>query len=146
MHAIMRSPYGMIAFWDHFAAKPGPNPQGSQNNQSFGAKMLESPQKTQRNKVLEHWVVWQLKTPTLFCFCFFLAPPAFWHQNLGIFGTLHGFGKVFQYNIAKIQVLAALLLRKSCFRGIYAGSNLVSKVFSNSRNPVSDLTNSMERR
>ena len=54
-------------------------------NQSFGAKALEGPKNTKKNKVLEHWVVWQLKTPKL-CFLFFWDPPAFWHQSFGFFG------------------------------------------------------------
>ena len=75
------------------------------------AKTMEGPEKT---KVLEHWVAWQLKTLKL-CFVWFFSslqrfgtktlfflcswyPPAFWHQNFGFFGTLHGVGKVLLQN------------------------------------------------
>ena len=76
-------------------AKPCQNHGGSQKKQSFDAKTLEGTRKTKKHRVLEHWVVWQLKTPKLCFFCF-LDPPALWHQSFGLFWTPQGFGSILE--------------------------------------------------
>ena len=82
-------------FWQGFTPKCSQNTEGSQKKPS--AEYHKNP----KNKVLEHWVVWQLKTPELCFFDFFWYPPAFWHQNFVVLGTLHGFGKVLLQNAPK---------------------------------------------
>ena len=91
-----------------FCSKMLPKPWGVPKQQSFGAKAQEGPQKT---------------TPKL---CFFLGffwyPPAFWHQNFSFFGTLHGFGKVFQKIQLKSRCWQHCCSETSVFVGFYEGS------------------------
>ena len=58
-------------------------------------------QKKTKNKNLEHWVVWQLKTPKHGFLLFFFGPSSVLPPNLSFFVTLHGFGKVLLQNAPK---------------------------------------------
>ena len=69
-----------------------------------------------------------LKNFVFFVFLVFSVPSCVLATKLWFFGTLQGFGKIFQSNIAKTEVLAALLLRNHFFVGSYEGCNLLSKV------------------
>ena len=86
-------------FWEHFGAKPCQNPLRYQKKQSFGAKTLEG--KKKKNKVLEHWVVWQLKAPKLWFSCFFGTLPRFGTKTLFLLGPLKVLGAFWSITLPK---------------------------------------------
>ena len=114
-------------FLARFCSKVLPKHEGFQKNQSFSAKCWRVPKKQKKQSfgVLSC-------SKTLCFFAFFWDPPAFWHQNFGFWDPS--------------RLLAAVFAPKPLFLWGFLRAQTWFRRLSSSRNPVSDLTNSMERR
>ena len=84
---FLPKPWEPSRFWEHKTL------EGTKKNKILVPKRWRVPNKTKKNKVLEHWVAWQLKTPKLF-FWFLLVFSSVLAPKLRIFWCLHGFGKL----------------------------------------------------